>query len=233
MVCYLKKICGINQAEDRVTWPDLLHRHANALASFREWSVLSAWLRFVPSSEIPASHVVQLRLRPVYSILYAGIFAVASRYANLITFGRTIVGSLCQSASPRPTTGRGPGTFCWFFFNVMLTIWDSRHEDLLTSFLTEFQTLGSTGLGLWAVSEIIFRARHYRQVSNIRRTKSQHLKRLSYCLAAVFAEYLEARCWVENEDVVGAAPTGDAPTTSEWSTILLPTKVRLILEILR
>ena len=35
---------------------------------------------------------------------------------------------------------------------------------------------------------------------------------------------------VENEDVVGAAPTGDAPTTSEWSTILLPTKVRLILE---
>ena len=25
-------------------------------------------------------------------------------------------------------------------------------------------------------------------------------------------------------------PTGDAPTTSEWSTILLPTRVRLILE---
>ena len=50
---------------------------------------------------------------------------------------------------------------------------------------------------------------------------------------AVFAESLEARCQVENEDVVGAAPTGDAPTTSERSTILLPTKVRLILEILR
>ena len=30
--------------------------------------------------------------------------------------------------------------------------------------------------------------------------------------------------------VVGAAPTGDAPTTSQLSTILLPTKVRLILE---
>ena len=29
--------------------------------------------------------------------------------------------------------------------------------------------------------------------------------------------------------VVGAAPTGDAPTTSELSTIFLPTKVRLIL----
>ena len=40
-------------------------------------------------------------------------------------------------------------------------------------------------------------------------------------------------CSVENEDVVGTAPTGDVPTTSEWSTILLPTEVRLILETLR
>ena len=49
-------------------------------------------------------------------------------------------------------------------------------------------------------------------------------------LAVVFVQSIEARCLVENEDVVGAAPTGDAPTTSEWSTSLLPTKVRLILE---
>ena len=41
------------------------------------------------------------------------------------------------------------------------------------------------------------------------------------------------RSQVENEDVVGAAPTGDAPTTYELSTILLPTKVCLILEVLR
>ena len=59
------------------------------------------------------------------------------------------------------------------------------------------------------------------------------LKIFLCCLAAVFAESLEPRCQVENEDVVRAAPTGDAPTTSEWSTILLPTNVRLILEILR
>ena len=45
MVCCFKKICGINQAEDRATWPNLLHRHTSALASFREWSVVSAWLR--------------------------------------------------------------------------------------------------------------------------------------------------------------------------------------------
>ena len=48
-------------------------------------------------------------------------------------------------------------------------------------------------------------------------------------LAVVFAQYIEAKYEVENEDVVGA-PTGDASTTSEWSTIELPIKVRLILE---
>ena len=40
--------------------------------------------------------------------------------------------------------------------------------------------------------------------------------------AIVFAQSIEAS-YVENEDVVGAAPTGAAPTTSEWSTMLLPT----------
>ena len=40
-------------------------------------------------------------------------------------------------------------------------------------------------------------------------------------------------CLDQDEDVVGAATTGDAPTTSEWSTILLPTKVWLILEVWR
>ena len=51
------------------------------------------------------------------------------------------------------------------------------------------------------------------------------LKCFSSRLVVVFVKYIEARCEVENEDVVGAAPTGDAPTTSEWATILLPTKV--------
>ena len=46
--------------------------------------------------------------------------------------------------------------------------------------------------------------------------------------AVDFEQYIDARCLVENEDVVGAAPKGDAPTTSEWSTILPPTKVRPI-----
>ena len=51
-------------------------------------------------------------------------------------------------------------------------------------------------------------------------------------LAFVFAQSIEARYYVENEDVVEAAPTGDAPATSEWWSILLATRVRLILEVL-
>ena len=59
--------------------------------------------------------------------------------------------------------------------------------------------------------------RQYRKISNIRRAKSQNLNVSR--LAVVFAQYIEVKCEVENKDVVGAAPTGDAPTTSGWSTI--------------
>ena len=37
-------------------------------------------------------------------------------------------------------------------------------------------------------------------------------KYFSSRLPVVFAQSIEARCSVDNEDVVGAAPTGDAPT---------------------
>ena len=50
-------------------------------------------------------------------------------------------------------------------------------------------------------------------------------------LATVPAQSIESMCLVENEDAVGAAQTGDAPTTSDRSTMLLPTKFRLILEV--
>ena len=41
----------------------------------------------------------------------------------------------------------------------------------------------------------------------------------------VLAQSIEAMYQVEIEDVVGAAPTGDAPVTSEWLTILLSSSV--------
>ena len=69
------------------------------------------------------------------------------------------------------------------------------------------------------------------------------LKRFSYCLCDCLCRIpwsqmlsREWRCSWSSADrrcSVGAAPTGDAPTTSEWSTIVLPTKVRLLLEVLQ
>ena len=52
-------------------------------------------------------------------------------------------------------------------------------------------------------------------------------------LPVVFVQSIEDRCQVENEDVIGAAPIGDAPTRSEWSMITLPTKVQHILNVWR
>ena len=53
---------------------------------------------------------------------------------------------------------------------------------------------------------------------NVRRTKFQNLTD-SRPVLQLSAQSIEAMYEVENEDVVGAAPTGNAPTTSEWSTI--------------
>ena len=70
----------------------------------------------------------------------------------------------------------------------------------------------------------------YHKISNIRRTKSPNLNVSPLDLQLSLPNPMRPGVEVENEDVVGAAPTGDASTTSEWSTILLPTKVHLILE---
>ena len=68
-------------------------------------------------------------------------------------------------------------------------------------------------------------ANDYRKVSNIRH-QNPKLKCFSFRVAVVFVPSTEAGCQSENEDVVGAAPT-----TSGWTWMELPTKVRLILEI--
>ena len=67
-----------------------------------------------------------------------------------------------------------------------------------------------------AECEINITALHmYHQISNITHTKSNNFKCFPSRLLVVFAESIETRCKVENEYVVGAAPAGDAPTTSE------------------
>ena len=80
----------------------------------------------------------------------------------------------------------------------------------------------------------------YRKISNISCTNHKNLNVSHIVLqlslpgtyntqyVPVFTQSIEDRYQVEDEDVVGAAPTGDAPTTSDRSEMLLPTKVWLI-----
>ena len=70
-----------------------------------------------------------------------------------------------------------------------------------------------------------------RQTSNISRTKSQNLN-VSHLVLQLFL-LNQLKPGVKNEYVFGAAPTGDAPTTSDWSTMLLPIKLQFIWEIWR
>ena len=74
---------------------------------------------------------------------------------------------------------------------------------------------------------------HYRKISCISRTKSKNLNVSCILLHLSALNPLKPGVKFENKDVVGATPTGDAQTTSELSTILLPTKVRLILNVLQ
>ena len=65
----------------------------------------------------------------------------------------------------------------------------------------------------------------HNKISNISRIKFQNFLAPSCsCLCPIYW----CKVFVRNEDVVGAVPTGDARSTSEWSTILLPTKVTYI-----
>ena len=58
----------------------------------------------------------------------------------------------------------------------------------------------------------------YRQIFNLKRTQSQNIDVSRLVLQLFLLNPLKQG--VENEDVFGAVPTVDAPTTSEWSTIL-------------
>ena len=63
---------------------------------------------------------------------------------------------------------------------------------------------------------------NYRKTSCICRTKSQNLNVSRIVLQLSLSNPLKpaVELSMNYEDVVGAALTGDAPTTSEWSTIL-------------
>ena len=71
----------------------------------------------------------------------------------------------------------------------------------------------------------------HRQTCNTSRTISQNLNVSRLVLLLSLPNPLKPGVQVENEDVFGAAPTGDALTTFECPTIVLPTKVHHVLEV--
>ena len=97
-----------------------------------------------------------------------------------------------------------------------------HHQLLVDSFDDTFR-----------VTPLVLRQPHLwlssRMISNIWCTKSQNINVSRLVLQLSLCNLFKPG--VENEDVVGAVRTGDAPTTSERSAILLPVKVWLILEI--
>ena len=62
--------------------------------------------------------------------------------------------------------------------------------------------------------KLFSKIKRYFSISNIRRNNFQNLNVSRLVLNLSLSNPLKPR-EVENEDVVGAAPTGDAPTTSE------------------
>ena len=85
----------------------------------------------------------------------------------------------------------------------------------------------------WYISYALssFASSNYCQACNTIYTKSRKLNVSCLVLQLSLLNPLKPGVGVKNEDVVGTVLTLDASTTSEWSTILLPTKVRLILEV--
>ena len=136
--------------------------------------------------------------------------------------------------------------FCWHFWKCnlfpkclsgILDFMKYCHQPFMIFYMRVlFIALFHVPVSLAGILLLSISGRHSSRIPSILLCNTHPIPKHKYFssrLAVLFAQSIEARCEVENEDVVGAAPTGDAPTTSGWTTILLPTKVRLIVETLR
>ena len=72
----------------------------------------------------------------------------------------------------------------------------------------------------------------FRQISNISRTNSQNVH-LPYLVLQLFCPIHWSQVLSQEWRCSWSSAASDVPTTSDWSTIILPPKVRLILKVLR
>ena len=112
-------------------------------------------------------------------------------------------------------------------FNPLLGwIYFREHRSILPFFIICHHSYGKRR---WHPPS--WKTRTYHKISNTRCTKSPNLNVSCLILQFSLCNLLKPGVKVKNEDVVGAALIGDAPTTSKWSTIPLPTKVHLTSEV--
>ena len=115
--------------------------------------------------------------------------------------------------------------------------WYVTAEHPVIFYVSQQKYFGNRILAFWIVVMLISVSTTSHEETKIHRTIIYYVRRnqipkqkcSSSRLAVVFDQTIETRCSIVNEDAVVVEPTGDAPTASEWSTILLPTKVRLLL----
>ena len=101
----------------------------------------------------------------------------------------------------------------WYFYKIKKLSYEKNNQGNFSNFYPEVVDAFILPSTLWYMSNQI-----------------PILKFFSSRLAVIFVQSIET--WnLESDDAVGAAPIDDAPTASEWSTILLPIKVWLILEV--
>ena len=148
-----------------------------------------------------ASQITSLTI--VYSIVYSGADQRKHQSSASLAFVRGIHRWLVNSPH------KGPVTLKLFLFN----------DVVMQSFIGHYGSnmplnvrWSSCEIRAWITKNI------YRKIFNIKRTKSQSLN-VSRLGLQLSVWYIEDKSKMENEDVVGAAPTGAAPTTSEWSAI--------------
>ena len=116
----------------------------------------------------------------------------------------------------------------WIFNGIVTNIWNT----IIHPFLDTGEA--SPPLKVWHGGFItpvgfIWIVSIYLQISTIKRTTFPNFDVSRSCLCAIHWSQVLNREW----RCIGAAPTGDAPITSEWSTIPLPNKVWLMLEVWR
>ena len=117
-----------------------------------------------------------------------------------------------------------PQTHPWLFLKIIFVITLLIKQSHAGDLRRHDQQLASIIWKKWNGGQILSSRKNRQFVFIVRLRNPLGIDEINILVAIhVFVQSIEARCYVENGDVVGAAPAGDAPATCVWSIILKPT----------